>query len=308
MKIKIRIPKRLWTLVYLLLIGLIAWTSAGIVNGVLANKIDVISPPTMQKPGSKFAKKAFPAGQEDFSYIIRRNIFNSAQAPGDAEKFLQKASLEAVGDNVAAPKTTLNLKLVGTVIDAKGDYRLAVIEVGGGDNNGQRLFRPNDTVSGATIAKIERDRVLLNRGGVIEALVIDFTKPRKKGLKSLKRGMKGSGRAEVTKVSKGEYVVSKQYIQSQLNNMNRLLTQVRAVPNVDKSGAANGFKLFSVRKGSIFNKIGLKNRDVVQRINGVNLDSAEKGLELFQALRNETSFEVDILRNSRKTTLRFNVQ
>jgi general secretion pathway protein C len=70
----------------------------------------------------------------------------------------------------------------------------------------------------------------------------------------------------------------------------------------------DGFKVFAIRKGSLFDKIGLQNNDVVKRINGVELDSAEKGLELFQALKNETTFNVDLMRKSQKTTMRFSVQ
>ncbi|VAX17050.1 hypothetical protein MNBD_NITROSPINAE02-1587, partial [hydrothermal vent metagenome] len=246
----------------------------------------------------------------DYFYIIRRNIFNSDQSQEYVESLVRAPSpgvgvgIDIAGDD--APKTTLNLTLVGTVLPTDGHTYFAAIE--NKDTGEQRLYRLGETVSDATIVKIERNRALLKRGENIEALEIDFSLSSKGSSSTFSQGVPARRGGVISRVGKGEYLVSKKYVDDQLKNMNKLLTQVRAIPNLDKSGATNGFKLFSIKKGSVFDKLGLKNRDLVKRVNGVELNSVENGLELFQALRNETSFEVDVVRGSKNTTLKFNLQ
>jgi len=305
---KVRIPKRAWTLIHLTLIVWIAYILSGTINNQLAQYIEqaynrssaIISPKT-ERP---FVKR--PA---NYFSIVQRNIFNSSQAlklPEDglgAPGGLGSATAPIEG----VPKTTLNLRLVGTVLVSSGEYRLAAIEMKGSKE--QKLYRIRDSVSGATIVSVERNRIGLLNNGRLEVLEIDYSKS--SGAKSGAGrfgGGSGLGLKDIVESGENNYLVSRRYADSQLKNMSRLLTQVRAVPNMDKNGVTNGFKLFSIKKGSLFSKIGFKNHDVVQRINGVEINSAEKGLELFQALRNESSFEIDLLRKKQKTSLRFSIQ
>ncbi len=307
MKTKIRIPKKWWVVIHLSLLVWIAWIVAGIADGAIVNKIDAIKP--LASVGRSMGPMGTPGPQAtDYFYIVRRNIFNSDQSQEYVDSLVRTplpgASIDIAGDDV--PKTTLNLRLVGTVLPTDGLTYFAAIE--NKDDGEQHLYRLGDTVSDATIVKIERNRALLKRGENIEALEIDFSLSSKGSLSSSSQGIPARRGGVISRVGKGEYLVSKKYVDDQLKNMNKLLTQVRAVPSLDKNGVTNGFKLFSIKKGSVFDKLGLKNRDLVKRVNGVELNSVENGLELFQALRNETSFEVDVVRGSKKTTLKFNLQ
>jgi len=103
-------------------------------------------------------------------------------------------------------------------------------------------------------------------------------------------------------------VMDRNFLQNQMKDMSSLLTQVRAVPNKTKDGAIDGFKVFQIQKGSVFEKIGLKNMDVLKRVNGQTLNSAEKGLELFSAFKSEERFELDIVRNDDEKTIIVEVQ
>jgi len=61
-----------------------------------------------------------------------------------------------------------------------------------------------------------------------------------------------------------------------------------------KDGKPVGFKLFSVRPGSLYTKLGLQERDIIQRVNGITLDSPERSLEAYAQLDTATRVEVDI--------------
>jgi general secretion pathway protein C len=73
-------------------------------------------------------------------------------------------------------------------------------------------------------------------------------------------------------------------------------------------GEMQGFKILSIRYKSIFRELGLKNGDVIERVNGKQLDSIESSLGLFQDLRNSSSFTIDVQRQGKKESLRYEVK
>ena len=63
-----------------------------------------------------------------------------------------------------------------------------------------------------------------------------------------------------------------------------------------KNGVANGFKLFSIVPDSLYSKIGIQNGDVIRRINGYEMNSPDKALEIYQKLRDANRIEVEVER------------
>ncbi|MDH5637244.1 MAG: hypothetical protein OEZ04_02000 [Nitrospinota bacterium] len=291
-----------WVALHVALILLMSWMAAGLLNGMV---IAAASPATQGRT-SMFASDRFSGGGSplrDYSLIIRKNIFNSESVDDWSDTEMSYASRD-VGeiDSLNAPHTALNLKLMGTMV--WDELRVAVIL---DQSNKENTYRLHDYVSGAEIVSIEPSRVALLNNGRLEALSLEYAGKESPVTSRFSSTNVSSMTSDVVPTGNGA-MISKIYLESQLKNMNQLLTQVRAVPNLDSSGNTNGFKLFAIQKGSIFEKIGLSEQDVVQSINGVELNSAEKGLELFQVLRNESNFNVDVLRGGNKTTLRFSTR
>jgi general secretion pathway protein C len=88
----------------------------------------------------------------------------------------------------------------------------------------------------------------------------------------------------VRKVTDSRYEIDRGTLDKTLSNLSEISTQARIVPSF-KNGVANGFKLFSIQPGSLYASIGIENGDVIQRVNGYELNSPEKALELYQKLR-----------------------
>jgi general secretion pathway protein C len=78
--------------------------------------------------------------------------------------------------------------------------------------------------------------------------------------------------------------------------MGQLFTQARVVPSF-VNGAPRGFKLFAIRPDSIFTRLGLKNGDALQRVNGFTLDSPTGALEAFNHLRGSSRIELELERD-----------
>ena len=101
--------------------------------------------------------------------------------------------------------------------------------------------------------------------------------------------------AGVRQLADNRYEVERATLEKTLGDLNQVATQARIVPSF-KNGAANGFKLFSIQPGSIYASIGIENGDVVQRVNGYEINSPEKALELYQKLRETGHVTIELER------------
>ncbi|WP_242371805.1 type II secretion system protein GspC [Anaeromyxobacter sp. SG26] len=99
----------------------------------------------------------------------------------------------------------------------------------------------------------------------------------------------------VREVGQNKYEIERGVIDSTLGNLNTIATQARIVPSF-KNGAANGFKLFSIQPNSLYASIGIENGDVIQRVNGYEINSPEKALELYQKLRESQRVTIELER------------
>jgi general secretion pathway protein C len=102
-------------------------------------------------------------------------------------------------------------------------------------------------------------------------------------------------------------MMSRAEVDHQLGNLSSLFTQMRAVPNI-KEGRTDGFRVFAIRSGSLFQQLGLQNNDVVQRINGVELTDPTRAMGLFEELKGEKRLSVDVLRGGETRTLSYEIR
>ncbi len=108
----------------------------------------------------------------------------------------------------------------------------------------------------------------------------------------------------VTKMSPTDYKVERAEVDRALSNLNEVATQARIVPSF-KNGKANGFKMFSIKPGSIYSKIGLQNGDVIQKINGYDMNSPDRALEIYTKLRDATSLSIELQRGGNTQTMNY---
>ena len=76
----------------------------------------------------------------------------------------------------------------------------------------------------------------------------------------------------------------------------------RIVPAVS-NGKPAGFKLYAIRPSSFYARIGLANGDTLTMINGFEMTSADKALEVYTKLRDATSIELDLIRRGKPVKL-----
>jgi general secretion pathway protein C len=212
-------------------------------------------------------------------------------------------------------KTGLRLQLVGAVLAERPQSSLAtILDISARDT---QSYGVGDQILGATLLGVERMRdpndatgagfrivAVLCHAGQKEYVDFDASiAPAPAALSGAPAPAPGApgepgplDLAGVRKVSDTRYEIPKRVVDQSLSNLNNIATQARIVPSF-KNGVANGFKLFSIQPGSLYSAIGVENGDVIQRINGYEINSPDKALEVYQKLREAQLVTIELERN-----------
>lgn len=203
---------------------------------------------------------------------------------------VQQASAPAAA---TPPPSPLSLTLIGTFVTA-GQEPYAIIE--DKKKQTQDMFLLGDSVfDQATLKKIYQDRVEIERLGKLEVLKLDeFGGP---------DGPAGAGIAN----QGDDYVVDEAELDKGLENLPLLLTQARAVPYF-KDGRSIGLRLFAIKTGSLYEKIGLKNGDILKSINGNSLADITQALKLFEQLKQERSINLVLEREKQDREFKYTIR
>lgn len=108
----------------------------------------------------------------------------------------------------------------------------------------------------------------------------------------------------IKKVSEGRYEIDKALAESFFVTSDMALKQVRVIPVIENSGF-NGIKLFSIRPNSFYAKVGLKNGDIVRRIQDVKIESIQTLLNLYEQLKTHRSISLEIDRKTKRKVLKY---
>jgi len=162
-----------------------------------------------------------------------------------------------------------------------------------------------DGSAGARVAKICRRKVYITEGGKLACITSE--EDSKVMAERKPKTPAGGGEEGVAKVSETEFKIARGEIENALNNLDKLATQARIVPHF-QGGKSVGFRLYAIKPGSLFSKIGLKNGDILQRINGMDINSPEKALEIYTKLRDAKSISLDMQRRGKPLSVEYNIQ
>lgn len=111
----------------------------------------------------------------------------------------------------------------------------------------------------------------------------------------------------VKKVGPYEFHIERAMLDENLQDLTKLGMQARIIPNyVD--GKYQGFRLVGIRPDSLYRAIGLESGDLVTRVNGQDIDTPNKAIQLFEELRNSPTIMLDLERRGQKVTMTYKVK
>lgn len=258
----------------------------------------------------------------EFAMIVERNIFGA----------VKKAELPPVEEVKVEPietleETTLELSLLGTIAGDAESARAIILDM---RQKSQNIYRAGDSVQGAKIQQILRGKVVLRHGDKDEILtMVEGDEKPKASTRSNVRGRQpgqsrnarrrpvpprptqkasGTQAAEVdAEVEEVNISIAREDLQSSMNNLNELMTQVRVRPYF-RQGKPEGLIVSQIQADSIFNTLGLMNGDIIASVNGKPMSSPEEAFQLYNSLKSGSQVSIAITRRGQKKVLNYEIQ
>ncbi len=235
--------------------------------------------------------------------ILSRNIFDSTAVGSTAAT--------DVDPGIDGRRSSLDVTLVATVVANPDSYSSALISSGARQDGSVQGYGIGDELLGeATIVRIEQKKVVIRRtDGTIEYIDMG-DEGSKKGGPSRRSSKESAGEEEggITQTGDYSWEVDESVISGALGNIDSLISQVRATPHKGADGEIDGFRLSAIRRGSLLQKLGIKNGDVIHGVNGTPLTSATGAMGAFQSMQSERSFSFDVTRRNQKNTFEYSIR
>ena len=282
--------KAFFFLVHLALAGLAVW------QGYHIFKTDPLQPasfahektPPSVKPSAALNSQGSKIRtlKQMEAVLVQRNLFK-AKVDSAAPK---KSGPPKPADMPAPEKTTLDLTLWGTVAGNIQDANWAVIE--NKKQHRQDLYKTGDTIMGARIKQITRNRVILTLNGKDQMLEAQ-TKTLPAAPASMEHAPKGPGD-------------DPGFIQNQ-NDFNDpagqdpqdMLGTLKSRPYM-KGGSPSGLLVYGIRPGSHALAVGLRNGDIIKSINDMDVNSAGDLKEAAGSLESDGEITITLSRRGRE--------
>jgi general secretion pathway protein C len=300
--------KYLWA-VDLAVVALCATFLGMAASGAVESKLASLPAPARIAPAKVAKPDSKPAFNKDPTAMLKRNMFCSTCPP-----IFEVAVLEDNTVTIEETKTTLPLALLAIMYAPPPNgikWSIAVMR----DTEAKIMgaYPVGGKIHGATVTGILETRVYLDNEGKAEYIdLFELPAPPPQAAAAavpnkdtdpfaaeLAKGIK--------KLGEHNYELQRSTLESVLGNMALLSRSARIVPEM-KDGKAAGFRLFAVRPDGPFAMIGMQNGDIISSINGLEITSPEKALEVYAKLKSASHLSLGMERNSQKVTKEYNIR
>jgi general secretion pathway protein C len=242
--------------------------------------------------------------------ILKRNVFCSTCPPILPQPEKEKGP----APNPEPTRTQLPLRLMAIMFSPPpNDPRWSMAVVRDTEKNSAGPYAIGSKIRDAVVVDIQETRIYLDNAGKPEYLDL-IDKPEAAAAAGPAAPAAPSTDPFVAEMEKGikkltehTYEVQRGTVDSLLGNMAVLSRAARIVPEI-RDGKAAGFRLFSVKSDGPFGKIGLQNGDVIYAINGLEMTSPDKALEIYTKLKSANHLAVALERNGQKITKDYNIR
>jgi general secretion pathway protein C len=267
------------------------WVSAGLVL-ILAWQLVQLAwailgarkPPIVTAATSPAMAEGPATPSLDVSTIVNAHLFGIAGAVDSG----------AANPNAVAA-TQLNLVLVGTIAESDPEKGYAII----GDSAATaKLYAVGKTITGSTkLHSVYPDRVILDRGGKLEALLMP---------KKFQGGAPGNVAMRPPPPLPGAAPMLGDRLRELAAQNPGAITEIIRPQPVFANGQQRGYRVYPGRNRQQFTKLGLMPGDLVTAVNGTPLDDPARGMEILQAMNAATDVTVTVERNGQTTQININ--
>lgn len=202
----------------------------------------------------------------------------------------------------AAPVTApAEMMLLGTVV---GSFRETFALVRNNSKQEERVFRLGDMVFDAgRLVEVTRERAFIVVNGKKVELLTPMTPP----AAAPAQASAPQGGVAVANIGGGNFVIDQRALNAALDNPAQAMSDARLLPS-QKDGRVEGFRASEVKPNGLFALVGVKNGDVLLRLNDFPMDSPDKALQSFIALKGQSKLKLDLIRDGQPTTFNYDIR
>jgi len=250
---------------------------------------------------------------KEIDTIVKRDLFCSACTVAVKE---EKSASESAGPTSNEPtKTTLQIELVSTMV-VPGDpaWSMAVLRDLAGKEHDAEMFNRGKKIfaTKAVVKEVLPRRVYIDNEGKTEYLDLD----EKAAPAAAAPAEKPKAPAEPSELgdldksiqcSGSNCTIERALVDKALANTAALASMARFVPSV-RDGKPNGFKVYAVRKGSLFDRLGMQNGDTLKAINGNEMSTPDQALGLYTKLRSASHLGLQVERRGETVNMDYTIK
>ena len=207
----------------------------------------------------------------------------------------------AAGQAAAPATAPAELMLLGTAV---GSFRETFALVRHTTKQEERVFRLGDMVFDAgRLVEVTRERAFIVVGGKKVELLTPMSPP----AAAPAQQPSPQGGLPVANVGGGNFVIDQRALNAALDNPAQAMSDARLLPS-QKDGKVEGFRASEVKPNGLFALVGVKNGDVLLRLNDFPMDSPDKALQSFIALKGQSKLKLDLIRDGQPTTFNYDIR
>ncbi len=256
---------------------------------------------TFSLRGKKTAPAPVPAIAEDlmaFSPILEKGVFGRA-TQGKLAPLAQSRPATVQSGGVSRG----DLLLLGTAL---GSFRETFALIQRTSTKEERVFRLGDQVYDlGPLVKVTKESAEIQANGSRITVLSPTAVAAEGGGASAKPASGATPLA--SQVGAGSYVIDQNALNAALDNIGQAMTDARLLPSV-KDGKVEGFRVSEVKPGGIFGMVGIRNGDVLLRINDFPIDSPEKAIQAFVSLKGQSRIKLDLVRDGQPASFNYDIR
>lgn len=246
-------------------------------------------PQNLQPTVPKFNSTSQSGNTIDINRIQALNLFGESEVQGPR-------------NSRNAPKTTLNVRLIGVSASSNPERSAAIIQQG----SQQRTYIIGESIgsSRVTVEEIYADRVILDNNGRLETLVMEDVGEDRPALSLTvdEAAAEQKNTDEPAESSRTEFVETQ--LSTIANDPSSIMEYVSISPAME-GGSLIGYRLKSAKNPELFKQAGFQNGDLAVAINGYDLTDMEQAMLASEELANQTQVSIEIERDGERMELSF---
>ncbi len=237
--------------------------------------------------------------EKDYTYYYNINL---------AKNIVGSQKINKATEVIETHNRIDEIKLKGTYVSQ--DSSFIILE----DQLGTTFLYLNEKYIGYTLIKVYDNSAVLEKNGKKYDIVIENSDSKSNAkAKGAKKSTSDTNELQDKEDNDGEdFIIDEptQITRKELNgyikNPNKIWKNVR-IQEVRNKGKLDGFRVNYVKKGSFFEKAGLKSGDVIKSIDGKEIESLADVMKYYSNIDNINGLNISVSRGSDLLDLEFNV-